>query len=214
MLRKLVKIGGFSAIFVLLGFFSLLVVSPFYLYEVFNQELPVARIEFSQLGEMEYQASVFTGESCIEHSYMIYGDQFQLDAGFAKWKGAAVMLGFRPRYRLDRLSGRYSNAEQQNTLETLSHDLSPDLFLDFFSDTQLNNEDNWLVDTTFGSSVYSEINPLLNYTVYATEDALILRESPIVVYAENTGNLMIDINQSCENNATLIRDLLMAVNRQ
>ena len=212
LLRKIFRLGGFSVILLLLAVLSLLAVSPFYIYSVFNQELPVARIEFVQLEEKEYLATVTTGNSCIENTYPVFGDQFQLDAGFVKWKGAAVLAGFKPRYRLDRLSGRYSNTREQNTLQTISHDLAPDLVFDFFTDFENNSDNSWLVDTSFGSSVYQEINPLFSYTVYATEDSLILRQTPILQYAQDTGNLVIDITRGCADSSTAFRNLLLKVN--
>lgn len=216
MIRKLLRLGGFSVIILLLTVLSLLAVSPFYIYSVFNQEHPVARLEFVQLDAMEYLATVTTGSSCIENTYPVFGDQFQLDVGFVKWKGAAVLAGFKPRFRLDRLSGRYSNTQQQNTLQTISHDLAPDLIFDFFADFENNSgnsgDNSWLVDTSFGSSVYQEIDPLLSYTVYATEDSLILRQTPILEYSEDTGNLVIDINQGCADTSTTFRNLLLKVN--
>jgi len=212
LIRKFLRPGEISVILLLLAVLSLLAVSPFYIYSVFNQELPVARLEFVQLGEMEYLATVTSGSSCIENTYPVFGDQFQLDAGFVKWKGAAVLLGFKPRFRLDRLSGRYSDTQQQNSLKTVSHDLAPDLVFDFFADFENNSDNSWLVDTSFGSSVYQEINPLFSYTVYATEDSLILRQSPILEYAEDTGILMIDITQGCADTNTTFRNLLLKVN--
>lgn len=199
MIRKLIKITGLGIFLFVLSLAGLLVISPFYVYAVFNQEFPVARIEFQQLGEFEYIARLSTGDFCETGEYVIQGDQFQLDAGFAKWKGAAVLLGFKPRYRLDRLSGRHSDIRRQNSMPGEAHDLAPDLLFDFFTDISRDDTDSWLVDTTFGSSVYQDIEPLQSYTIFATEDSLILRTRPILEYEADSGELLIDISQGCAN---------------
>lgn len=191
---------------------ALLSSAPLYIYDRFNQETPVARLSFIKTDDFNYIAQLQQGDFCSNRQFMVLGDQFQLDAGFVKWKGAAVLLGFKPRFRLDRLSGRYSDTQQQNSLKTVSHDLAPDLVFDFFADFENNSDNSWLVDTSFGSSVYQEINPLFSYTVYATEDSLILRQSPILEYAEDTGILMIDITQGCADTNTTFRNLLLKVN--
>ena len=211
MVRKILKICFFSSLLVILTVIALLAVSPFYIYSVFNQESPVARLHFSQQGEMEYLATVTTGNFCKGQTYSLSGDQFQLDAGFTKWIGAAVILGFEPRYRLDRLSGRYSDIQQQNSRQTISHDLAPDLLFDFFDEIENSGHEPWLVDTTFGSSVYRNIDPLLSYTVYATEDSLVIRTEPIVSYSES-GNLVIDVSQGCAESRSGFKDLLVRVN--
>jgi hypothetical protein len=212
-IRKLLKLTGVITVLAILSVGSLIVVSPFYVYEVFNQELPVGRLEFQKIDEFEFLALLSEGASCEQAQYKILGDQFQLDAGFAKWKGPAVLLGFKPRYRLDRLSGRYGDILQQNSLSTLAHDLAPDLLFDFFEDTNRASDNNWLIDITFGSSVYHNIDPLLSYTVLATEDGLILRTTPLFEYEENSDLLVIGIDRACESSSNpKLRKLLLNIN--
>jgi hypothetical protein len=213
LIRKLLKITGIITVLAILSVGTLIVVSPFYVYEVFNQELPVGRLEFQKIDEFEYLARLSEGSSCEQAQYKIMGDQFQLDAGFAKWKGPAVLLGFKPRFRLDRLSGRYGNILQQNSLPTLAHDLAPDMLFDFFEDNNRAPHNNWLIDITFGSSVYHNIDPLLSYTILATEDGLILRTTPLFEYEENSDLLVIGIDQACESTSNPnLRNILLDIN--
>jgi hypothetical protein len=213
LIRKLLKFTGVITVLAILSVGSLFVVSPFYVYQVFNQELPVGRLEFQLTDELEYLAMLTEGSSCNQTQYRILGDQFQLDAGFVKWKGPAVLLGFKPRYRLDRLSGRYRETVQQNSMPTLAHDLAPDLLFDFFDDNNSDSENHWLIDTTYGSSVYHDIDPLLTYTILATEDGLILRTTPLFEYESNSDLLVIGISSACANNPhAKFRDILLDMN--
>jgi hypothetical protein len=168
------------------GATALLVSTPFYVYDQFNQEEPVAQLTFEQKGDHEFTAMLRQGDFCSSEQFKILGDQFQLDAGFVKWKGLGVALAFKPIYRLDRLSGRYSDIVQQNNQNHLAHNLAPDVLFDFFDKNERGDSNGWLLDTHYGSSVYLNIDPSLNYTVYATEDGLITRaELPKELNQEN-----------------------------
>ena len=45
--------------------------------------------------------------------YVLYGDQWQIDARVVRWKLPALMAGVPPLYRLERLSGRYGDAARK-----------------------------------------------------------------------------------------------------
>jgi hypothetical protein len=212
LIRRLIRFTGAGFLLSLLIVGCLLVLTPFYVYEVFNQEFPIARLEFTPMGDYEYMGRLSRGDFCTQEEYRILGDQFQVDAGFVKWKGPAVLLGFKPRYRLDRLTGRYRDTRLQNTRQGMAHDLAPDMLFDFFSENTRESSDGWLIDTSYGSSVYYAIDPSLRYTVYATEDGLILRSVGIQDIRRENGNLVIEINQGCGDAGTDARGLLLELN--
>ncbi len=191
---------------------ALLSSAPFYIYDRFNQETPVARLSFVKTGDFNYMAQLQQGDFCGNRQFKVLGDQFQLDAGFVKWKGLAVLLGFEPRYRLDRLSGRYSSLNAQNSLETISHDLAPDVLFDFFDETTPQGNQGWLIDTRYGSSVYLTIDPSLQYQVFATEDGLIARSQPIQDFKRQNGELQIDITQGCGGSPSTVESMSRSLN--
>jgi hypothetical protein len=209
--KRFFRLTGALSLLGILVIGSMLVLTPFYVYEAFNQELPVARVEFQRLGPDSYLATLSRGDFCTLEIYPLQGDQFQLDAGFVKWKGPSVLMGFRPRYRLDRLTGRYQDVQKQNNNAPIAHDLAPDMLFDFFDENGRDSTDGWLVDTTYGSSVYYAIDPTLRYTVYATEDGLILRSVSVSTYSE-TGNLVIEVTDACGNSGDSGREVLLALN--
>ena len=211
--RRLFRLTGAGFLLGLIALGILLVLTPFYVYEVFNQEFPIARLEFTRTGDLDYMARLSRGDFCTVERYPVRGDQFQLDAGFVKWKGPAVLLGFRPRYRLDRLAGRYGDTTLQNTRPASAHDLAPDMLFDFFSENARQSVDGWLIDTSYGSSVYYPIDPALRYTVYATEDGLVLRSVPIQEFTRDNGNLVIEITQGCGETGTTAREFFLRLNK-
>ncbi len=202
--RRLVYLG-IALLLALLG------ASPFYIYAVFNQEIPVARLRFEQTGDSSWVAEITQGDFCTPRYYPLQGDQFQLDAGFVKWKGPAVLLGFEPRYRLDRLSGRYSDTQVQNARHPEAHDLAPDVLFDFFGSTP-DGAEGLFMDTRFGSSVYMAINPGLRFSVFATEDALIVRSEPVQEFTRTDEGLQIAINRGCGSSNPPLHSLSTAIN--
>lgn len=211
MLRRLIRFTSLGLLLAIVIIGSLLVISPFLVYDVFNQEFPIARLEFTRAGDNAWTAWLSRGDFCTREEYALRGDQFQIDAGFVKWKGLAVLMGFRPLYRLDRLSGRYRDVQAQNTQTGLAHDLTPDMLFDFFDENTQESKDGWLIDTTYGSSVYYAIDPLLRYTVYSTEDGLILRTSGILYVNSNNG-LVIEINEGCSDATDGVLSLILKLN--
>lgn len=207
MLRKLFRLVRRILLLAVIAALALLATSPFYIYDRFNQETPIARLEFEQLDDYAYLAHLSHGDFCESSPYTLLGDQFQLDAGFVKWKGLAILLGFEPRYRLDRLSGRYQDVALENTRPGESHDLAPDVLFDFFAENSPDGDSGWLIDTSYGSSVYQGIDVTRRYTVYATEDGLILRTEEIRPFAREDGQLLIEISRGCGGKPPLLQTL-------
>jgi len=190
----------------------LLSFSSYWIYSRFNAEQPVAELTFKYFDKDVYIAELRSGDFCWPEEFPIYGDQWQLDASFLKWKGAGVVLGFDSLYRLERLSGRYSNIRDQNTLNKLSHDLRPDVWFDLF-ESGLLKTDHWLVDTQFGSSVYLDIDTGKKYIVYKTEDALIVKQKPREIAAKNQDMLTIEISRACGTEPDFMDRLARVINR-
>ena len=191
----------------------LIIAAPFYIYDQFDAEYPIARIEFKKLDHQRYLAELRTTDPCNKREFLIQGDQWQLDASFIKWQGPAVLLGFKSRYRLDRLSGRYRSLEDQNTRPTSAHGLSPEVWFDIFAHQELDGESSFLVDTVFGSSVYLDINTSSIYTIYRTEDALIAKLADRPKAVVEKGLTTIYITEACANNFGVFESLARTFNR-
>ncbi len=127
-------------------------------YRLLRTEAPVATLHTRQLGPQWFAIRVNLADG--EHrSVQLHGDEWQVDARVIKWSPRAVMLGAQPLYRLDRLSGRYRNADQARvtkpSIVSLNDDTVPDLW-------QVKQEfPQWLpwIDADYGSATYL---PLVN----------------------------------------------------
>lgn len=185
-------------IFSILPIFPLLLVmAPFFFYEKFNQETPIAKLEFKAKGHQQYEADLSSGEGfCTRETYAIEGDQAQIDASFMKWPGLMALI-FEPIYRLDRLSGRYREIVDENSKDPPSYDLSPEFLLDPFSYLKLEGQPGELNERYYGSSVYFDINPKLTYTILTTEDGLTVKSESKTIYITQNGELTIPITSAC-----------------
>ncbi|MDX1519594.1 MAG: hypothetical protein R3318_05680 [Gammaproteobacteria bacterium] len=212
MIRKTVKFLVFFLLPLLLAMILLLSFSSYWMYSRFNTEVPVAELTFTPFSENIYIAELRTGDFCLPEEFPVYGDQWQLDASFLKWQGPAVLLGFESLYRLERLSGRYSDINEQNTREKLSHNLKPEVWFDFF-ESRLLNAAEWLVDTQYGSSVYHDIETGKKYIVYKTEDALIVKQKPRQDANRENDILTIEISHACGKEPDFADRLAARINR-
>ncbi len=191
----------------------LLLAAPFYIYDRFNIETAVAELEFDKISDQNYLAHLSTENLCTTRDYRLQGDQWQLDAEFIKWKGAAVLLGFESHYRLDRLNGRYANSEQQNSEQSSAHELSPEVLFDFFPSNKTVGEKGLFVDTFYGSSVYMAIDETKRYRIYKTEDGLIVRTEERAKPIDESPVLTISITKACETSPNLLDRLARQINR-
>ncbi|MGQ0657595.1 MAG: hypothetical protein ACT4NU_05795 [Chromatiales bacterium] len=212
MVRALLKVAKWALILSVIAAGALLLIAPFHVYGRFNAERPIAELWFEPRGHQSYVAHVATGDTCSYQSYGISGDQWQLDASFLKWKGITALLGLESRYRLDRLSGRYSDVKKQNLSKPRSHDLAPDLLIDLFPSKRVSGAPGLFVDTIYGSSVYLDIDTTKRYRVYKTEDALIARAVERPATTSSGGPLTVVIDKACGEKAGIVERLLRYLN--
>jgi len=192
LLRRLflLSVAGIGAVVTLVGF-------NLHGYERLTDEAPVARLRFVAVAPQRYQVELRSGDFCQAHAFVLYGDEWRIDAQFLKWKPWANILGLDARYRLDRLSGRYRDVEQENNEPHVAWALSE---TSLFDPAQLDG--GWLarfspVDTVYGSSVYQAIEPGYEYTVYRGQSGLLVRKSQPATIRRDGDSLVIPIDNPC-----------------
>ena len=155
----------FGLMLVLLGCVSgLLALSLVQFYKLTTDE-SVARVEVRQQVEGQFQLTT-TAPGTGPKQYVLYGDQWQIDARVVRWKLPALMAGVPPLYRLERLSGRYSDVAREATGTRSVHALddwpAPDL------GSLKQSFPNWFpfVDVQFGSAAYMPLFDGAKYQVF------------------------------------------------
>ena len=145
-----------------------------YTYSRLSYEQPVAELSFELLAPRQYRARLEQSNR-EARVYDLAGDQWQLDARVLKWHAPANLLGLDAQYRLERLSGRYSNAADENSGLRSAHDLGVQRGLDMWRITH--RFQNWmpLVDARYGSATYLPMADGARYSVSLTQSGLIAR---------------------------------------
>lgn len=146
-----------------------------YSYKQVLQEQVIATINFDKVEDQHYFA-VLADKDGNEQRVELRGDQWQLDARIVKWKGQLASLGIKPAYRLERLSGRYYDIEQETTDKRTAHLVhkslyGPDLW------QLLNKHPAWLpvVDAVYGSATYLPMKDGALFEITLSHSGLVAR---------------------------------------
>ncbi len=208
--RHCIRCTKWTFIIAVVVMFSLLGTAPFYVYHQFSTETPIAKFQFSYITKDVYYIDFFNGDMCESSRYKVRGDQVQFDASFLKWQDWITLLGAEPMHRFERMSGRYRNIQdERQNVRTVMY-MSPNVVFDPFSETPLNAGSNWLVSTQYGSSIYVDIDPTLLYTIYKTEDGMIVKSQSVIAFKEE--DLVIDINPNCIDSKSIFEKSSKYVN--
>lgn len=168
--------GLIGLVLVCAGILVLLVGMNLYTYHRFTQEAPVATVSFEMIAPQQYHVTLaVTGDS--PQLLRLHGDEWQLDVRMIKWQGIATLLGADPVYRLDRLSGRYRQTEQELQALRTIYDLGVAHGLDLWS--VADKYKTWLpwVDAIYGSAVYMPMVDKASYAVTIANTGLVVRPS-------------------------------------
>jgi len=144
-------------------------------YARLTYEQPVAEIVFEARSPQRYRATLTQVPSGEMQMFMLAGDEWQLDARVLKWRGWANLLGLDAQYRLERVSGRYRDIDQERTGERTVYALSENPVVDLWVlSTQY---PKWLsfVDAVYGSATYLPMADGARYEVKMTQSGLIAR---------------------------------------
>lgn len=163
--------------FFLIGVAAVVAVMAFdlYSYKQVLQEQPVATINFDKIEEQHYFA-VLSDKNGREQRVELRGDQWQLDARIVKWKGYLAGFGLKPAYRLERLSGRYYDIEQETTEKRTAHSVHPSLYgVDVWQ--IINDHPEWLpvVDAVYGSATYLPMKDGAIFEISLSNTGLVAR---------------------------------------
>jgi hypothetical protein len=176
---------------------ALLLAANVYTYHRLTAETLIAELRFEATGDRQYLAYLRTGDRCRERVLPLLGDQWRVDAEFVKWQYWALLLGLDSDYRLDRLEGRYRSAAEQNTAPNIAHDLGGGTALDVVDIARALGPLNFLLDATYGTSTYEDIDTQRVYRVYRTTTGIITRSTPRPAESPPGQALAVDVTAAC-----------------
>ena len=144
-------------------------------YARLTHERPVAEIVFQQRGPQSFNATLTRVPDGEIQMFVLSGDEWQLDARVLKWKGWANLFGLDAQYRLERVSGRYRDIEQERTAERTVYPLSENPGLDLWQLTFDHPSRLPFVDAVYGNATYMPMSDGARYEVSITQSGLVAR---------------------------------------
>ena len=127
-----------------------------------------------QLGPQHFSVNVQKkGEAA--RSYELYGDEWQIDARLLKWRPIGTIAGFDTVYRLERLSGRYTDLAKEQSARRTVHGLAERASLDLWAMVRGMNEYLPLVDALYGSAAFVPMSEGAEYAVTVSNSGLVVR---------------------------------------
>ena len=93
-------------------------------YQRLTNESPVGELDLSRVAPHQYDA-VLTYPNGSVAVFFLRGDEWQVDARILKWQGSVNLLGFDAALRLDRISGRYTDIEDERSQPRTVYQLRP-----------------------------------------------------------------------------------------
>jgi hypothetical protein len=115
---------------------------------------PIGTLAFNKLEDQRFSVTLIDA-SGAEQRYELSGDMWQLDVRVLRWTDTLARLGFKPGYRLDRLSGRYLALEDEQKLPRTVIGLNNDKpLLDVWSWLRRCSRYFSLLTADYGSAAY------------------------------------------------------------
>ena len=133
-------------------------------YRLLGEESPVVVIDARILSPQRY-ALTLTWPDGNTRDIQLAGDAFRVEAIVLKWKLPAVLAGAPPLYRLDRIDGRYDEADQETTAPRTVIDFDEAGRYDLLSLSKRYPTYLPELDTVFGSGAYLPLVDQGHYSV-------------------------------------------------
>src|SRR6266851_3860485 len=178
-LRRLRVLGGVlngatALVLVLLSACAALIAANLRTYQRLTFEQPAGELQFTRTGEREFNA-VLTYPSGERANFALRGDEWQVDARVLKWHAFANLVGFDAAYRLERISGRYSNIEDERIQPRTVYELHSPGRIDPWE--LVHRYRSWVpwMDALYGSATFLPMADGALYEIKVSQSGLVAR---------------------------------------
>ena len=154
-------------------------------YRYLADEKMVARVFVGAQKEAhQYLVSVDTlGDEALQ-SYLLLGDQWQIDSRIIRWRLPVARLGFDNLYRLERLLGRYADIENERNAPRSVYLISLSDPFDVWAWLRSTTVMQEWIDANYGNAVFAPMVDGAQFGVYLGHNGLFIRaENPIAAKA-------------------------------
>ena len=143
-------------------------------YHRLTHEQPALEAQFKRDGEARY-AALLTYPSGETQELALSGDEWQVDARVLKWHAFADLLGFDTAYRLERISGRYTDVARERDQQRTVYALNPPDRIDVWTLLRAWRRYVPWADALYGSAVYVPMSDGARYQVVVSQSGLVAR---------------------------------------
>jgi hypothetical protein len=166
--------GLLAVIFLILPAAIGLVAGNMVTYTRLTHEQRALKAEFTKTGDHQFDALLTDPQGNVQR-VTLRGDEWQVDARIVKWKPLANIIGFDAAYRLERISGRYSEIAEERSAAHTAYPLSEPTRIDVW--TLVRRISSWVpwIDALYGSAVYVPMADGAAFAVMVTQSGLIVR---------------------------------------
>jgi hypothetical protein len=188
--RALGEIGVGGAVLVLAAMAALLGMD-IQTFSRLSYERPVATIALHQTGDKQFDATLVRevdysaqgmdtpapigSVDVAPPTFPLKGDEWRVEARVLKWKSWANVLGLDARYRLERLSGEFTDTAQEQTGPRSTYDLRPVTDDNRLTRLSARLQQARLVDTVYGSAALMPMADGAQYSLAMTQAGLVAR---------------------------------------
>jgi len=165
-----------GAFVLLLGLLAAVAAASLHSYTRLTHEEEAARVELRALGPRHFVLTL-QAPGAASRVFELRGDEWQIDARLLKWRALGTLLGFDTVYRLERLSGRYSDAAEDQAAPRTVHALAPGPGVDLWLVLRRYHDYLPLADALYGSAAYVPMADGATYVVTVSPSGLVVRPS-------------------------------------
>ncbi len=144
-------------------------------YSRLTNERDVALVTLQKTGEQAFLADIVMQGEETGTDFPVSGDEIRFEARVLKWQPWANIVGYDSVYRLERVSGRYLNTEDERSAARSVHAVNSNPGIDIWEVAR--NNGGWVrsVDAYYGSGVYVPMVDKASYMILMTQNGLVAR---------------------------------------
>lgn len=143
-------------------------------YQGLTQETLAATVELEPQADKNVTVRLIFADG-RRQIFAIQGDQVLIDAHILKWKPWVTALGMKTAYKLDRISGRYSELVDETSQARTVYSLTPVASSGLAGWRERYKPLSFLLDVEHGSASFADATNPVTYQLKVTSSGLLLR---------------------------------------
>lgn len=138
-------------------------------YRRLHEDVPIATLDARIMAPQQWQLTLSRPDGSRQQ-FLLSGDDFDIEAVVVRWHLPALLAGLPPLYRLDRLSGRYDDVEQERSATRTVIPLHGGNSWDLFDLKRRYRSDFPGVDAIYGSGAFLPLVEQGHYQIELSAD--------------------------------------------